>query len=90
MPFYIITLDFIIDLPPTRDSYLGKTFNSILVIMDKLTKYAYYILTTKNVTAVEFTEIMWREFIAYNGVIRNIISNRGSLFTSQFWAILYY
>ena len=58
MPFYIITLNFITDLPPTRDLYLGKTFNSILIIIDKLTKYTHYIPTTKNVTAVEFTEII--------------------------------
>ena len=84
MPFYIIILDFITDLPPTRDPYLGKTFNTIFIIIDKLIKYAYYILTTKNVTAVESTEIIQREFIVYIGVMRNIISNRGSLFTSQF------
>ena len=58
MPFYTITFNFIKDLPPARDPYLGKTFNSILVIIDQLTKYAYYIPTTKNVTAVEFTEII--------------------------------
>ena len=58
MPFYIITLNFITDLPPARDLYLGKTFNSILIIIDKLIKYPHYILTTKNVTAMEFTEII--------------------------------
>ena len=58
MPFYTITLNSIIDLPPTRDPYLGKTLNSILIIIDKLIKDAHYILTTKNVTAVEFTEII--------------------------------
>ena len=58
MPFDIITLNFITDLPPTRDPYLGKTFNSILIIIDKLTNYAHYIPITKNVTAVVFTEII--------------------------------
>ena len=58
MHYYIITFNFITDLPPTRDPYLGKTFNSILIIIDKLTKCAHYIPTTKNVTAVEFTEII--------------------------------
>ena len=58
MPCYIITLYFITDLPLTKDLYLGKTFNSILIIIDKLLKYAYYILTIKNVTAIEFTEII--------------------------------
>ena len=58
MPFYITTLYFITDLPLTKDPYLGRTFNCILIIMDKLIKYAHYILTTKNVTAVEFTEII--------------------------------
>ena len=70
------------DLPSTRDPYLGKTFNIILIIIDKFIKYAYYIITIKNVTAIEFTEIIWREVIVYSGVIYNIISYRGSLFIS--------
>ena len=58
MPFYLITLNLITDLPPTKDPYLGKTFNSILIIIDKHTKYTHYILTTRNVTAMEFTEVI--------------------------------
>ena len=58
MPFYLITLNLITDLPPTKDPYLGKTFNSILIIIDKHIKYTHYILTTRNVTAMEFTEVI--------------------------------
>ena len=58
MPFYIITLNLITDLSPTRDLYLGKTFNSIFINIDKVIEYTYYILTIKNVTAMEFTEII--------------------------------
>ena len=56
MRFDIITHNFMTYLPSTRDPYLGKTFNSILIIIDNLTKYTHYIPTTKNVTAVELAE----------------------------------
>ena len=58
MPFYIITPNFITDLPFTRDPYLVKTLNSILIIIDNFIKYTHYIPIIKNVTAMEFTEII--------------------------------
>ena len=47
-PFYAITIDFIIDIPPIRDVYIGKTYNIILVLINKLTKYVIYIATIKD------------------------------------------
>ena len=41
-------MDFIIDIPPTRDAYIRKTYNTILVLVDKFTKHATYIATIKD------------------------------------------
>ena len=46
--FYTITIDFIINMLSARDSYINKIYNTILVLIDKLTKYIIYIITTKN------------------------------------------
>ena len=46
--FYIITIDFITNILSARDLYINKIYNTILVLIDKLTKYIIYIITTKN------------------------------------------
>ena len=57
-PFYTITIDFITDMPPARDVYIGKTYNIILVLVDKLTKYITYIVTTKDLKADSLVDII--------------------------------
>ena len=86
--FHIVTMNFIIDMSSTRDSYTSKTSDAILVLIDKLIKYAIYISTSKSLNAERLADLMWREFISQHDMMRNIISNRDSLFTSKFWSIL--
>ena len=57
-PFYTMTMDFIIDMPPARDVYIGKTYNTILVLIDKLTKYVTYIATIKDLIANSLADII--------------------------------
>ena len=57
-PFYTITIDFIIDMPPTRDVYIGKTYNAILVLINKLTKHATYIATIKDLTVDSLIDVI--------------------------------
>ena len=52
-------MDFITDLPPSN--FHGKVYDSILVVVDKYTKIAWYILYTKKVTTIELLDL----FIAY-------------------------
>ena len=87
-PFHTVTMDFITDMPPARDPYTGKTCDAILVLVDKLTKHATYIATTMDLKADGLADIMWREFVSLRGMMRNLISDRGSLFTSKFWTTL--
>ena len=50
-------IDFIIDLP------LSKGYNSILVIVNKLTKIFYYILYKKDITIIELINLFIRDII---------------------------
>ena len=71
--FHTVTLDFITDMSSARNSYIEKISDAILVIVDKLIKYATYIATIKNLTALELEELLWREFVSHHDMMRNII-----------------
>lgn len=89
-PFDTVIMDFITDLPPARDPYTNKTSDAILVLVDKLTKHAMYIATTKDLDAEGLADIIWREFVLLRGMMRNLILDRGLLFTNKFWTTLYW
>ena len=51
-------MDFIIDMLSTRNSYIDKTYNIILVLIDKLIKYITYIVTIKNLKVDRLVDII--------------------------------
>jgi hypothetical protein len=75
-----ITMDFITQLPRTKSGY-----DSIAVVVDKLSKMVHLIPTHTNVTAPQFAMQFIKEIVRLHGVPRHIISDRDSKFTSHFW-----
>jgi hypothetical protein len=57
-PFYTITIDFIIDIPPIRDVYIGKTYNIILILINKLTKHIIYIVTIEDLIVNSLIDVI--------------------------------
>ena len=55
--FYIIIMNFIINMLSTRNLYIDKINNTILMLMNKLTKHAMYIATIKNLNAKNFAKL---------------------------------
>jgi len=53
----LIALDFIVKLPLLKDLLTGVEYDSILVIIDRLTKYKYFILylEASDVEALAYT-----------------------------------
>jgi hypothetical protein len=85
-PFETITLDFITGLPPSR--WHGKVYDAILVIVDAYTKWSIYIPCRKDMDAPEFAETFLERICGNFGMPKNIVSDRGSIFTSKFWSSL--
>jgi hypothetical protein len=83
-----LTMDFITDLPESRT--FGGTYDSILVVVDRFSKMAHYIPCRKSMTAGDLAEVFIREIISRCGMPTAVVSDRGSLFTSRFWANLMY
>jgi transposase InsO family protein len=59
--------------------------NSILVVVDRLTMMAIFIAMTTSFTAGELARLYITRVFSKHGPPDNIISNRGSEFTSSFW-----
>ena len=77
-------MDFVVVLPKT----LGK-FDSIWVIVDRLTKSAHFIPVKVTYNAEKLAKLYISEIVRLHGVPLNIISYRGTQFTSKFWRTLH-
>jgi transposase InsO family protein len=84
-PFESISLNFITDLPPSKDSVTGNVVDSLLVIVDRYTKEAEYIPCLKTTDAPMLAQLFIRFWFKDHGLPASIISDRGSVFTSRFW-----
>ena len=87
-PWQQIAIDFITGLPLSKRK--GIIYNAILVVIDRYTKMARYIPTTKTVTAVELADLFFEEIICRFGVPKGCVTDRGSVFTSAYWSDLCY
>jgi hypothetical protein len=87
-PWATVALDFITKLPKSREPLTGVEYDSILVINDDLTKYAYFVAYKEASNAEELAYTFYKTIIAQHGTPREIRSDRDKLFTSQFWQSL--
>jgi hypothetical protein len=83
-----IVLDFIVKLPLSKEVLTGVIYNLILIVTDRLIKYAYFIPYKEGSTAEELVYTFNRNVIANYGILKEIINNRDKLFISNFWKSL--
>ncbi len=76
----MITMDFVIGLPHTTRGY-----DSIWVIVDRLTKSAHFLLVQTIYSVAQYARLYIQEIVRLYGVLASIISDRGLQFTSRFW-----
>jgi hypothetical protein len=53
-----ISIDFVTGLPLSKDPATGLSYNSILVIVDRFTKYALIIPFQQDYTAVQLAHVL--------------------------------
>jgi hypothetical protein len=61
-------------------------YDAVLVIVDRYSKMNRYVPTTKKCTAAALAKILVEEVVRHFGVPSGIVSDRGPVFTSQFWS----
>jgi len=70
-------LDFIPNLAKSEG------YDSILVVIDRLTKMSHFIPCSKDLDARQFAYLFIKEIVRLHGLPHDIISDRGTLFTSD-------
>jgi hypothetical protein len=80
-------IDFLGPLPESSDH--NATFNSITVVVNLLTAMVHLIPSRTDYTAPQIAELIFAEIYKHHGSLRNIISDRDVLFTSNFWTALH-
>jgi transposase InsO family protein len=88
-PWKSIALDFVTELPPSRDPVTQLEYNSICVITDRTTKYAYMVPCLGTQSASDMAQVFLRTVFANHGTPEEIISDRDTLFTSKFWTTFF-
>jgi transposase InsO family protein len=77
-------MDFIVGLPLT-----ARKFDSIWVIVDRLSKFDHFIPVQTRYDAQKYVEIYIAHVLCLHGVPKMIISDRGSQFVTHFWEQLH-
>jgi hypothetical protein len=86
--FYRITYS-----PPSRCSQglprTAKGYDSIWVIIDRLTKIAHFLPVKVKYPVITYAELYIACILILHGVPKTIVSNRGPQFVSKFWEELH-
>ena len=88
-PWEQISMDFVTDLPASI-SFEGVEHDALLVVVDRFTKMGHFIPTWKDITTEQLAELFVREVVRLHGLPTNIVTDRGSVFASEFWTDLLY
>jgi hypothetical protein len=72
-------MDFIMGLPRT-----AKGYDSISVIIDRLTKIAHFLPVKVKYTVATYAELYIARILSLHGVPKTIVSDHGTKFVSKF------
>ena len=75
-----ISMDFIFGLPKT-----AKGYDSIWVIVDRLTKSAHFLPVKTTYRAQHYADLYISRIMSLHGIPKTIISDRGAQFVARFW-----
>jgi len=65
-----------------------NSYDSILVVVDRFTKLAHFTPCSKKLTSAGLADLFIKEIVRLHGIPSDIVSDRGTIFVSQFWTAL--
>jgi hypothetical protein len=97
-PWELVTMDFVVKLPPCRPrsglwsqlkGEVKPRYDSFLTVTDKLTKFVMLIPGCEAWSAEQWAQAYFDKIFPIFGVPRAMISDRGSVFVSLFWTTIF-
>ena len=76
--------DFIVKLLKLKDPIIGQKYNSIFIIIDKFTKWGYFIAYIKEILAKNIAQTYIKEVFLKYKVLDKIILDRDTRFILAF------
>ncbi len=80
-------MDFVTGLPVSTNRK-GEIYDSILVIVDRLTKIVHYETDKVTINAPGLAKVIIEAVVWHHGLPDSIVSDQSSVFTSKFWSSL--
>ena len=84
-----LSMDFVTGLPISTN-WKGDSYDSLLVIVDQLTKIVHYKQVKITIDASGLAKVIIDVVVCHHGFSDLIVTDKGSLFTSKFWLLLWY
>ena len=75
---------------PILTDWKGDSYDSILVIVNRLTKIVHYKPVKVTIYTPGLAKVIIDIIVRHHGLSDSFVTNRGSLFTSKFWSSLCY
>jgi hypothetical protein len=79
-----VALDFIVKLPPFIKPIIEVVFDSVLIVIDRFTKYGYFISYKESLLTEELAYAFNKHIIGNYRISKKIISDRDKLFILRF------
>ena len=80
-------MDFVTGLPVSTN-WKSETYDSILVIVDRLTNMVHYEPVKVTIDAPGLAKVIIDVVVRHHGFPDSIVSDRGSVSISMFWSLL--
>ena len=71
----------------SKDPITGQEYDSIFIIVDKFTKWGYFITYIKEISAKDIAHVYIKEVFSRHRVLDKIILNKDTRFILAFWQV---
>jgi hypothetical protein len=83
-----VAIDFIVKLPPSTDPVTKESYDGIMVVVDRFSKFGRFIPYRETWTATDLAHVFIKNVVANHGLPVQLVTDRDKLFTSNFWTAL--
>jgi transposase InsO family protein len=77
-----------VKLPPSADPVTKESYDGIIVVTDRFTKFGRFIPYRETWTATDLAHVFIKHVVANHGMPEQLVSDRDKLFISNFWTAL--
>jgi hypothetical protein len=83
-PWHLVAMDFIVKLPPSADPVTKESYDGIIVVVDRFSKFGRFIPYRETWTATQLAHVFIKNVVANHGLPVQLVTDRDKLFTSNF------